>query len=168
MIVALVLVLWGIRAVSGIFSSAYLKDFRRYLQKNADVSMETIEADFGRAHPINKRTWVGRRWTIYMAGARAKLITNKDILWGYYFKRTGRNSVSEMRLYAIDKTILHVPLSETETHNALQYYADEQPQMIVGYNADLEKMFAKNFEEFKELKYNPAMREAAGDAFTGI
>ncbi len=169
MAVALGLLLFGVYSIIGIFSNAYLKDINQYLKKDTSASMEAIGMDFSRAHLIGKRTWIGEKWTIYMVSSRAKLIANKDLLWGYYFRRTGRNSVSEMRLYAINKVIYHVPLSEKETHEALEYYGNEQPHRILGYNADLEKMFSKDFEQFKELKYNPVMREAAGeDAFKGI
>ena len=95
---------------------------------------------------------------MYRQGAKAYILQNRDLIWGYYFRRTGRNSVSEMRLYTIDKKIEHISMSESETKEALQYYAAEQPQIIVGYSADLEKTWQKNFSGFLEIRYNPAQR----------
>ncbi|MDE6895688.1 MAG: hypothetical protein K2P43_05825, partial [Lachnospiraceae bacterium] len=61
-----------------------------------------------------------------------------------------------------------ISLSEELTREALQYYGEEQPQMIIGYDAELERMYQKNFPAFLELKYNPAMKEAPDGTFLKI
>lgn len=168
MAVALAAILFFIWNMVGIFSNAYAGNIHKYLQKDSSVSMADIEADFAQAHLIDKNTWLGRKWTVYIRGTKAEIVKNSDLIWGYYFRRTGRNSVSEMRLYTVDKKIYHVSLTEDETHTALEFYASEQPQMIVGYTKELEKSYQKDFSGFLELKYNPAQRAASADAFYNV
>ena len=162
MVVALICLIVLIMSIIGITGNGYLGNINKYLQRNTMVSMSNIEADFASAHLIGKDTWVGKDWTIYRRGTKAYILQNSDLIWGYYFRRTGRNSVSEMRLYTIDKKIERVSLSENETKEALKFYAVEQPQMMIGYSADLEKAWQKDFQGFLEMRYNPAKRNSSG------
>lgn len=154
---ALVLFIIGIYNIIGFFGNQYASQIHKYLRDNSTISLADIEADFETAHPIGKDTWVGRRWTVYIRGSKASIVTNRNLIWAYYFRRTGRNSVSEMRLYTTDGKVTCVSLSEEQTKEALGYYANEQPQMILGYSDDLEKTWKKNFPAFMDLKYRPVM-----------
>lgn len=165
MAIALVLFLYFIWNAAGIFGGAYAKNLHKYLQKDTSTSMASIDADFAQAHVIGKDTWIGKTWTIWMRGTKADILVNKDLVWGYYYRRTGRHSVSEMRLFTKDKKMICIGMSEDQTQEALKYYGAEQPQMIIGYTKELEKSYQKNFNEFLELKYNPAMRAASADAY---
>lgn len=158
MAVSAFLLLFAILSAVGLFSSAYMKSLQQYLQKNPTVSMQEIEEDFNRAHLISSDVWIGKKWTIYMQGNKAYILTNSDLIWGYYYSRTGRYSVSEMRLFTKDRTQHGISLSEKHTQDALKIYVDEQAQMVVGYSKDLEKMYNKDFNGFLELRYNPVMR----------
>ena len=153
-----ILLLFAILSAVGLFSSAYMKSLQQYLQKNPTVSMQEIEEDFNCAHLISSDVWIGKKWTIYMQGNKAYILTNSDLIWGYYYSRTGRYSVSEMRLFTKDKTQHGISLSEKNTQEALKIYVDEQAQMVIGYSKDLEKMYNKDFNGFLELRYNPVMR----------
>lgn len=163
MAVAAGLLVFAIISTMGFFGNAYMKNIQKYLQKDSSTSIAAIEEDFNQAHLIDKTVWVGKRWTVYMQGNVAQILSNKELVWGYYFRRTGRNSVSEMRLYTKEKKVFHIGLSEKDTQEALKIYVEEQPQMVVGYSSELEKMYGKNFSQFLDLKYNPAMREGAGE-----
>lgn len=165
MAVALLLFIFFIINVAGIFGSGYAKSINRYLQTNTSTSLSAIESDFAQAHVIGGHTWIGRNWTIYIRGPKADILPNSNLVWGYYYRRTGRNSVSEMRLFTAEKKQYHIGMSESETQEALQYYASEQPQMIVGYTAELEKTYQKDFNGFLELKYNPAKSQASADSY---
>lgn len=63
---------------------------------------------------------------------------------------------------------VYIGLSEQLTKEALRYYGEEQPQMIVGYDSELDRMYQKNFQAFLDLKYNPAMKEAPEGTFLKI
>lgn len=162
------LLLWFITSVIGCFRKSYEKEIHKYLQKNTNYSLGEIEADFTAAHPIGKDVWVGKIWTVYMEGAKAKILKNQDLVWGYYFRRTGKNAVSQMQLYTAEKKSVYINLSEELTKEALRYYGEEQPHMIVGYSEDLERAYQKNFREFLDLKYNPVMKEPPEGTFLNI
>ncbi len=164
---AVLLVLYAVFCIVMTFGNSYAGEINKYLQNNPSISMAAIEADFGRAHLVSNNVWVGRNWTIFVSGPGCHILCNKDLVWGYYFRRTGRNSVSEMRLYTKDKKVFHISLTEQETKEALQYYVAEQPHMVIGYTSDLEKTYQKNFTEFLNLRYNPAMREAEVNGLYG-
>lgn len=162
-IAAIVLIICGIYSIVGCFTDRYAKSINKYLQDNASVSLAAIDADFAQAHVVGGDTWIGRKWTVYIQGAKAGILANKDLIWGYYYRRTGRNSVSEMRLYQADGTVTHISMSEDRTKESLRYYAEEQPQMIIGYSNDLEKTYRNSIFAFKDLKYNPVMNAAPSD-----
>ena len=159
MAVAAALLVFAILSGIGLFSNAYMKNIQHYLQKDTSVSLAEIEQDFSQAHPVSNHVLIGRKWTVYMSGNKAKILANKDLIWGYYYYRSGRSSASEMRLFDKSKTMSSIDLSEKDTKQALQFYMEEQPHMVIGYGSDLEKMYNKDFAGFMELKYNPTMRE---------
>ena len=146
------------------------KTIARYVQENPGISMNQIEADFASAHQIGKdKVWIGRNWTVYITGTKVNIFANKDAVWAYYYKRTGRGgSVSEMRVYMVGKKVHHIPVSEARAQEALAYYGAEQPQMVVGYSAELEKLFSRNFQDFLNLKYNPVRQQQAQDPFNSV
>ncbi len=162
------LLFWFIGSLIGCFRKTYEKDIHKYLQKNTNYSIGEIEADFTGAHTIGKELWIGRKWTVYMCGVKAQIVKNQDLVWGYYFRRTGKNYVSQMQLYTADKKSIYISLSESLTKDALRYYGEEQPHMIVGYSAELEQAYRKNFQAFLDLKYNPVMKEAPEGTFLNI
>lgn len=161
-------IFWFVFSIIGCFRKSYENEIHKYLKTNTSRSLGEIEADFTTAHPIGKDVWVGKKWTIYMSGTKAQIVQNQDIVWGYYFKRTGKNAVSQMQLYKADKKSVYINLSEELTKEALRYYGEEQPHMIVGYSADLEQMYQRNFPAFLDLKYNPVMKEAPEGTFLNI
>ncbi len=163
MAVAAGLAIYAVMCAVGFFGNGYMKDIQNYLQKDSSVSLAAIEADFNQARIFEKSVWVGRKWTVYMQGRNAFILPNKDLVWGYYFRRTGRNSVSEMRLYTAEKKLHHISLTEKNTQDALKIYLEEQPHMVIGYSKELEKLYNKKFNEFLDLKYNPAKRDISGE-----
>lgn len=141
-------------------NGSYDKHIKKYISDNPQTSLATIESDFTRAHAyLKSKTWVGQRFTIYMKGIHAYIFSNKDIVWAYYYKRTGRYAVSEIRTYTMSKKLISVSMSEANAMEALKNYNEEQLHMVVGYSKDFEAMFNKNFNEFLNMKYNPYMQE---------
>lgn len=53
-----------------------------------------------------------------------------------------------MQLYTADKKSIYISLSEEGTREALQHYGEEQPKMIVGYDAERERIWQKIFPCF--------------------
>ncbi|WP_313133319.1 DUF6709 family protein [Anaerocolumna sp.] len=135
----------------------YTKHFDKYLQNNQTVSLSAIEADFEAAKQFGKEIWIGKNWTIFISGVRGHIHDNRDIIWAYYYQRTGKYSVSEVKLYKKDKTIASIPAGKKLSMEILEYYGKTQPHMVIGYNKETEKLYQNNFNDFLEIKYNNAM-----------
>lgn len=160
MVVAAAALIYGIVQVIKLFTGGCEKTFEAFIGKNPGTSMSHIESDFAAAHRIGKeKVWVGKNWTIYVTGTKVHIFANKNAVWAYYYRRTGRNSVSELRVFMKGENNHFISMSEANAHEALGYYSNEQPHMVLGYSADLEKMYKKNFQEFLNIKYNPAQQQ---------
>lgn len=164
MVVALVALVAFIITFIGMCTTSYKKSITKLLHDDASLSLGTLESDFAGARKIGKRLWIGKRFTMWIDGSKVHIVENSGLVWGYYFKRTGRYSVSQMRLYDISKKLRTVSLSQSETEEALNYYNEILPQMVTGYSSEMETMYNKQFEEFLKLKYRPA-QAAAQDPF---
>lgn len=151
MAIAFLTILWNlVRYCTG----STQKKIKKYLDGNQSVSMEQIEADFAAAQAISGTIWVGRRWTYHVAGLTAGILENRSLVWGYYYRRTGRYSESTLRLYDINRKMHGLTASEKEAMAALDVYERQQPQMVLGYKKELEKMYQKDYQNFLNLRYN--------------
>ncbi|WP_097013954.1 DUF6709 family protein [Anaerocolumna aminovalerica] len=155
--IALVTFLYLIYVIVSFIRGKYTKNFDKYLQNNQTVSLSAIEADFQAAKMFGKEIWIGKHWTIFISGVHGHIHANKDIIWAYYYQRTGKSSVSEVKLYKKDKTITAISASKKLSMEILDYYSNTQPHMIIGYNKETEKLYHKNFTSFLDIKYNEAM-----------
>lgn len=131
----------------------------QYLAANPTVSMEHLEADFASASQISNSIWTGRRWTFHVSGIYAELLENRDLVWGYYYHRSGRHSESSLRLFDVNKHMHTLGASEKEAMAALEVYGQQQPHMVLGYKKELEKMYQKDFQGFLNLRYNQPVDE---------
>lgn len=48
---------------------------------------------------------------------------------------------------------------------ALKFYGEEQPQMVIGYSKELETCYQKNYDQFLNIKYNPAKNMEQADPY---
>lgn len=53
----------------------------------------------------------------------------------------------------------HIP------RKALKFYGEEQPQMVIGYSKELETCYQKNYDQFLNIKYNPAKNMEQADPY---
>ena len=77
MAIAAWLAIFAVISAVGFFGNGYMKNIQKYLQKDSAVSLAAIEEDFNQAQPIDKSVWLGKRWTIYMEGNSAQILSNK-------------------------------------------------------------------------------------------
>ena len=147
------------------FTGSYDKNIRKFLQNNPGVTMEQIEADFQAAQKVSSNIWVGRRFTIYTSGIYAEILDNSKQVWAYYYRRTGRNSVSQLRVYNVNKGMNPINCSEAEAKQIMEIYIPVQPQMLFGYDKAWEKLFDKDFQGFLNLRYNAAVQKAREENF---
>jgi hypothetical protein len=162
--IALFTLLHLIYVIVNFIRGKYTKEFDKYLQNNQTVSLSAIEADFEAAKQFGKEIWIGKNWTIFISGVHGHIHDNKDVIWAYYYQRTGKYSVSEVKLYKKDKTVASITASKKLSMEILEYYSETQPHMVIGYNKETEKLYQKNFNEFLEIRYNNAMALEDGNS----
>lgn len=163
MVIFIIAVIYLIYTIARFLGGSYDKAIKKYLTANPSISLANIEADFMAATVVNGIR-IGKNWTVYITGTRANIFSNRDIVWAYYYKRTGRNSLSQINAYTIQKDTITIPVSESCANQILDLYATEQPHMVTGFSADLEKTYKKDFPAFLNMKYNQAVAAEQYDA----
>lgn len=133
---------------------SYKKGIQDYLTNHNGVSLDQIENDFNQAEQISKSIWVGQNWIVYIDGIYSKIVANSEVVWAYYYRKTGRYSESNIRLFTINKNMIKINASESQTDEILRNYQDNQPHIVIGYTKELDKLYNKSFDEFLNLKYN--------------
>ena len=134
-------------------SNSYMKYLNQYLAVHSDISLANIEADFNSAEQV-RNVWIGLRWTIYMEGIHARIINNENLVWAYYYQRTGKRPESKIITYDINKNSVAINVSSADADTILHNWSIHQPHMILGYDRDMEKVFKKEFDTFLNYKYN--------------
>ena len=97
--------------------------------------------------------------------AKSKNLVQRRLALGLLLQADRENSASQMRLFTTAKKMFSINLSEAETQEALKFYGEEQPHMVIGYSKELETCYQKNYEQFLNLKYNPAKNMEQTDAY---
>ncbi len=165
-VIALGLIAFGVIFVL-LGNRTWDKKIRKYLSKNTQYTMEMIKADAAAGKLMNKnKTIIGKRWIITV-GASLKICELDNLCWGYYYRRTGRYAVSQMRLFSARGGNFNVDASEANAKEMLEYLYEQLPYVIVGYKSEWEKMYNKNREEFLALRFYPGKQQmGAQDAST--
>ena len=136
-------------------SNGYMKFLNQYLAVNSNISLASIEADFNAAENVGN-IWIGKRWTIFMEGIYIRILNNDNLVWAYYYQRTGKHPESKVITYDIYKNCVNIDVSSSGADTILHNWSLFQPHMVLGYDKDLEKVFRKDFDTFLSYKYNPA------------
>lgn len=152
--VCVVLLGFMIFAITSYVKMKGMKLVNKFLNANPGVTMERIQSDFESAENIGGDIWIGTDYTFYMSGAQVRLFKNGDAAWAYYYKRTGRNPVSQVQVYFADKSVHNLNIAETLYPQILENYQNNQPHMLLGYDKDLKNLYNKNINEFLNIKYN--------------
>ena len=130
------------------------KHIRKYLQKNPSVSMAQLDADFEKAQQISKDIYVGKHWTFYIQGRNIKILDNTKLVWAYHYVRTGKHSVSELVTYDVSRQYVSIPSSRKDGEKILENFSHNQPQIIAGYDKEIENMYYKDFNTLLDYRYN--------------
>lgn len=133
---------------------------KKFLTANAGITEEQVGSDMNSATRIGKTVWAGKRFTVWTVGLYMYIINNKNLVWAYYFQRTGRNAVSQVRTFNKDHKMVAINLSKELSNQLLSAYQETQPQMVLGYKKELEKQYNKDFSGFLNLRYNQAQNAA--------
>ena len=148
-----------IRALSG----RYAKDVRKFAVDNG-ITFEQLCMELDGAYETSN-IWITGRYTAYIRGNKIRILKNADYIWAYYkeTRSTRRGVTTTTRQIALSdrnkKFTLITVASEEVARNILGIYAETQPQIVLGFNEDLQKLFRKNFDQFLMLPYQNARSE---------
>ncbi|WP_310601717.1 DUF6709 family protein [Anaerosporobacter sp.] len=155
--------LFAIYSLYSGLSNRYTKQLRKYATENG-ITFEQICTDLDRAYTTGS-TWLLPKFTVYVVGNRVKIVKNEDFVWAYYKEQRTNNKgiVTVTRMVMLgnkNKKLIPITVgSEEEAGSVLQFYADSQPQMVLGYNEELKRMYKKNYEQFIMLPYQTVARD---------
>ena len=142
-----------IRALSG----RYAKDIKKFAVDNG-ITFEQLCMEFDGAYETSN-IWITGRYTAFIRGNKIRILKNADYIWAYYKEtRTTRRGVTtttrQIALANRNKkfTLVTIP-SEEVARNILGIYSETQPQIVLGFNDDLQKLFRENFDQFLLLPY---------------
>lgn len=132
------------------------KYIKKFLDSNNKSSRSQLELEFSKGNLIGKKIVAGRKYTFYQSGGYMHVVDHTEFVWAYYYSRSGKYSQSLVRTFNINKKKLEINACKADSNALLQYYQESQPQMMVGYDKDLEKCYNKDFETFLGYCYNDA------------
>ncbi|HCL01091.1 MAG TPA: hypothetical protein DHW61_01490 [Lachnoclostridium phytofermentans] len=139
-----------------LFAGSSDKYIKKFLDSNNKASLSQLELEFSKGKLIGKKIVAGRKYTFYQSGAYMHVVDHTEFVWAYYFSRSGKHSQSLVRTFNMNKKKLEINACKADAGALLQYYQESQPQMMVGYDKDLEKCFNKDFQTFLGYCYNDA------------
>lgn len=154
--VTIISLLYALYVTITFLTQKYATNIKKYLDNNPSYSMQHMESDFLAAEKISDDVWVGRQWTIHIEGTKACVVTNKELVWAYYYKRTGKHAESKIKAFNTKKSMKVINVSEKNAMKILDIYGNHHAQMVVGYDKELEKLYNKDFNSFLNIKYNAA------------
>lgn len=146
--------LYALYVLLKMLRKGYLKKINQYLEDHHTVSLETLESDFSRATLITKNIWVGKRWTFFISGMNSNLVSNEDLVWAYYYQKTGKHPESKVITFDSNKTRIDIDAKKSHANQLLEYWSKNCPQTVIGYDDELENLFEQNFTSFLDIKYN--------------
>lgn len=148
-----------VRALSG----RYAKDAKKFAVNNG-MTLEQLSMELDGAYEASN-VWITAKYTAYIKGNKIRILKNADYIWAYYKEtRTTRRGVTSItRQIALadrnKKFTLVTISSEDIARNILGIYAESQPQMVLGFNEDLQTLFRSNFDQFLLLPYQNTRSE---------
>ena len=162
--VELICVIWALYMIYMLICGSWKKKLNKFVKINyMDYgSLEKIDEAFdGAANPV-KNVWQSRNITVWQSGTSANIIRNSDIQWAYYFKRTGKAAVSQIRIFTGRRNpeIINVP--EAFYQRILLFYQYD-PSIILGYDAATEKLYRTDkagFAALRQKRANDALERA--------
>lgn len=139
------------------FSGRYARGVKKFAANNG-ITFNQLSMELDSASEVNG-VWVTARYTAYLKGNQIKMLKNQNYIWAYYKEtRTTRKGVTnytrQVALADRNKKFKFITInSEEDARKILSIYSETQPQMVLGFNEDLQQLFKNNFEQFLLLPY---------------
>ena len=131
------------------------KQVNSFIQSHPGVTQEQIDSDMRGGANIANCVWAGERFTVWLEGVKIRILDNKKLVWAYYYRVTGKQNISQVLTFDIDKKKVPINISKENGEKLLGVYLQTQPQMVIGYKAEIEKQYKKDFNGFLNIAYNP-------------
>lgn len=171
------LLVWGVVRIVKAFTGGYIKKFQKQYQA-AGYSDSIIESDMSSAVSFLKKDVLklGRLCLYDLQSAAPKAIPVSKILWAYQSTTTHRtNGIKTGVTYSLQlyvggeksAIVIGVP-SEAVAQEVLQKMNEKYPWIVTGYNADLQKMYKKDRQQFLQLRYNTVEHTAVDPGLEGF
>lgn len=165
-IVAAICIIIAVITVILFLSGSYDKHLKKFLKANERESMAGLTADFDSATVINSDIHIGKKYIFYQKGVCCRILPINNLVWAYYYHRSGRNSISAIRAFDMQKKVTMISVSKNTSDAVLAYLNDNAKHVVLGYDKELEKTFKNNFSEFLNLRYNEAKAAETEDGFS--
>lgn len=144
--------IWLTIVIINLATGSSYKKVKKFIAKNG-LNEEEVSNDFASASRIDN-VYVGTKYTYFVTGTKWELCKNEDLVWAYYYRRTGKYAVSRINAYHYDKKVTYINCSQGTAESVLRCYDSIFPKVIVGYSDDLEREFRKDYNMFLSHKYN--------------
>ncbi|WP_455717922.1 DUF6709 family protein [Anaerosporobacter sp.] len=139
------------------FSNRYARDVKKFATNNG-ITFDQLSLELDNAYEING-VWITSSYTAYLKGNKVKMLKNQNYIWAYYKEtRTTRKGVTnytrQVALADRNKKFKYITIkTEDDARKIIGMYSETQPQMVLGYNEDLQNLFKNNFDQFLLLPY---------------
>ena len=131
------------------------KQIDKFISAHLGVTEGQIDSDMRAAVKITNEIWAGHQFTIWLEGVKIHILDNSKLVWAYYYRVTGRQNISQVLTFDIDKKKVPINISKESGEKLLGVYVQTQPQMVIGYKSEIEKQYKKDFAGFLNIAYNP-------------
>lgn len=131
------------------------KQINSFIQSHPGVTEGQIDSDMRSGVSIANSVWAGPRFTVWLEGVKIHILDNTKLVWAYYYRVTGRQNISQVLTFDLDKKRVAINISKENGEKLLGAYLQTQPQMVIGYKAEIEKQYKKDFSGFLNIAYNP-------------
>lgn len=131
------------------------KQINNFIQSHPGVTEGQIDSDMRGGANIANSVWAGEKFTVWLEGVKINILDNSKLVWAYYYRVTGRQNISQVLTFDIDKKKVAINISKENGEKLLGAYLQTQPQMVIGYKAEIEKQYKKDFSGFLDIAYNP-------------
>ncbi len=131
------------------------KQIDKFISAHPGSTEGEIDSDMRAASKVTDSLWAGHHYTVWLEGVKIKILDNTKLVWAYYYRVTGRQNISQVLTFDLDKKKVPINISKESGEKLLAVYLQTQPQMVVGYKSEIEKQYKKDFAGFLNIAYNP-------------
>ena len=146
-----------VRAATGGYQSE-LRKLCAAAPEGAEVAAERMEQFYENTEPVGLIR-IGEDWVVWQDGAKTRGLATRDIVWAYCRHTTRRRNgfktgeFDDLMLWTRDKKNRAVRMASGEqTAQAMQVLNEANPDVLLGYSKEIEKLYRKDPESLRGLK----------------